>query len=296
MMLLAANPVVGLEHIFEHPFLRDAYLAGTAIALAAGLVGYFVVLRAQVFTGDALSHVAFTGALAALAGGVSVVLGLYISCVAVALVMALLGRRGRADDSVIGSIFAWVLGLGALFLAIYSSSARGTSATTGVHVLFGTIFGLSSSQAVTDTLVSVGVAISVVAIARPLLFASIDESVASARQVPVRLLGLVFLVLVGMTAASASQAVGALLLLGLLAAPAGAARRITARPYLGLWLSAAIAVGSVWAGLTISYLAPRLTPSFCILAVATGVYVVSFAATSMHRSRARRRQAVAVPG
>jgi zinc/manganese transport system permease protein len=293
MMILVANPVVGLEHIFEHPFLRDAYLAGTAIALAAGLVGYFVVLRAQVFTGDALSHVAFTGAVAALAGGVSVLLGLYVSCVVIALAMALLGRRGRADDTVIGSIFAWIVGLGALFLAIYSSSARGSNGTTGVNVLFGTIFGLSGTQAITDALVSLGVTVVVLVIARPLLFASVDEAVASARRVPVRALGLVFLALVGLTSASATQAVGALLLLGLLAAPAGAARRITARPYVGMWISALIAVGSLWAGLTISYAAPRVTPSFSIVAVATGVYLVCFVATSRRRARAGGRREVA---
>ena len=283
MMLLGVNPVAGLDHIFQHPFLRYAYLAGTAIALASGLVGYFVVLRAQVFTGDALSHVAFTGAVAAVAGGVSVLLGLYVSCVVIAVAMALFGRRGRADDTVIGLVFAWVLGLGALFLAIYSSSARGTDATTGVNVLFGTIFGLSPGQALIDSLVSVGVVLGVVGIARPLMFSSVDEAVASARGVPVRLLGAAFLVLVGLTAAAATQAVGALLLLGLLAAPAGAAQRLTARPYVGMWLSAAIAVASVWIGLTIAYLAPRVTPSFGILAVATAFYLMSFAATSARR-------------
>jgi len=292
-MILVVNPVAGLEHIFEHPFLRNAYLAGTAIALAAGLVGYFVVLRAQVFTGDALSHVAFTGAVAALARGVSVLLGLYVSCVVIALAMALLGRRGRADDTVIGSIFAWIVGLGALFLAIYSSSARGSNGTTGVTVLFGTIFGLSGTQAITDALVSLGVTVVLLAIARPLLFVSVDEAVASARRVPVRALGLVFLALVGLTSASATQAVGALLLLGLLAAPAGAARRITARPYVGMWISALIAVGSVWAGLTISYAAPRVTPSFSIVAVATGVYLMCFVVTSLRRARAGARREVA---
>ena len=96
--------------MFEHPFLRYAFLAGTAIALASGLVGYFVVLRGQVFTGDALSHVAFTGALAALAAGIDLLLGLYGACVVVALAMAALGTRGRADDTVIGSVFAWISG------------------------------------------------------------------------------------------------------------------------------------------------------------------------------------------
>ncbi len=269
----------GVAAIVGQPFLRYAFLAGAAIAAASGLTGYFVVLRSQVFTGDALSHVAFTGALAALAAGADLLIGLYGACVIVALAMALLGRRGMADDTVIGSVFAWILGLGALFLSIYTTSPTGANGTSGVNVLFGTIFGLSAAQAVIDSAVAVGVCLAMIVIARPLLFASIDQAVASARRVPVRVLGAVFLGLVGVTAAAATQAVGALLLLGLLAAPAGAAQRLTARPFLGLWLSAAIAIGSVWAGLLIAYAAPRIPPSFGILAVATSTYLIAITFT-----------------
>jgi zinc/manganese transport system permease protein len=283
MMTLATNPFTGIAHMFEHPFLRYAFMAGTAIALASGLVGYFVVLRGQVFTGDALSHVAFTGALAALAAGIDLLIGLYGACIVIALAMAALGSRGRADDTVVGSVFAWILGLGALFLTAYTTSSSGTDATAGVNVLFGSIFGLSGSQATTDSLVTLGVAAIVVAIGRPLLFASIDESVASARRVPVRSLGLVFLALVGVTAAAATQAVGALLLLGLLAAPAGAAQRLTARPFRAMWLSAGIAIVAMWAGLSIAYAAPRIPPSFGILAVATGCYLLAFLSTARRR-------------
>ncbi len=267
----------GLAAIIGQPFLRYAFLAGAAIAAASGLTGYFVVLRSQVFTGDALSHVAFTGALAALAAGADLLIGLYGACVIVALAMAFLGRLGRADDTVIGSVFAWILGLGALFLSIYTTSPTGANGTSGVNVLFGTIFGLSAAQAAIDSAVAAGVCVVMIVIARPLLFASIDEAVASARRVPVRVLGAVFLGLVGVTAAAATQAVGALLLLGLLAAPAGAAQRLTARPFRGLWLSAAIAIGSVWAGLLIAYAAPPVPPSFAILAVATTIYLVAIA-------------------
>ena len=90
------------------PLPESAFGAGTAIAVASGLVGYVVVLRGQVFAGDALSHVAFTGALAALAFGVDLRLGLYGGCVAFALLLAVLGRRSEADDTVVGSVFAWV--------------------------------------------------------------------------------------------------------------------------------------------------------------------------------------------
>lgn len=111
------------------------------------------------------------------------------------------------------------------------------------------------------------------AIARPLLFASIDNAVAAARGVPVRALGYGFLALVGAAAAEASQAVGALLLLGLLAAPAGTAQRLTSRPYPALLLSA-LTVTEMAAGLTLSYTVPALPPSFAILAVATSGYAL----------------------
>ena len=126
-------------------------------------------------------------------------------------------------------------------------------------------------------LVAVGVAIVVcaglVVIARPLIFASIDEAVAAARGVPVRALGYGFLVLVGLTVAEAAQAVGALLLFGLLAAPAGAAHRLTARPLVGFWLSGALAVVVTWVGLFVSSAAPSLPPSFAIVGAATVLYL-----------------------
>jgi zinc/manganese transport system permease protein len=290
-MPAALDPFVGIDHMLSHPFMRYAFFAGTAIALASGLAGYFVVLRGEVFTGDALSHVAFTGALAALAAGISLLLGLYASCILVALAMAALGARGRADDAVVGSVFAWIMGLGALFLTIYTTSSSGTDARSGVNVLFGSIFGLSHSQSWTDAVVALGVVAALLVIARPLLFSRLDASVAAARGVPVRTIGFVFLGLVGVTAAAATQAVGALLLLGLIAAPAGTAQRLSARPFRALCLSAGLAVAAMWGGLTVAYAAPSIPPSFAILAVATGCYVMAYVWTA-----GRRRRVVAPAG
>lgn len=275
MTIASLNPIIGIGHILSQPFLARAVVAGTVIAASAGLVGYFVVLRRQVFTGDALSHVAFTGALAALAAGVDLRIGLFAACVVFAMAMGSLGRRGRPDDVVIGTTFAWVLGLGVLALSIYTTNASAGNGVAGVNVLFGSIFGLSTSQATIAVVIGAGVIVALVAIARPLLFASVDEAVATAQGLPVRWLGLGFLALVGITAGEATEAVGALLLLGLLAAPAAAAQRLTARPYAGLGLSAAIAVGSTWAGLALAYALPRLPPSFTILSVTTTAYLAA---------------------
>jgi zinc/manganese transport system permease protein len=267
------------------PFMANALLAGTAVAVVAGLAGYFLVLRGQVFTADALGHVAFAGAAGALALGLDPRLGLFVATVAVGALVGVLGARGRADDVVIGNVLAWVLGLGVFFLAIYVTSQSAGNGAAGVSVLFGSIFGLSNEQAMTAVLVAVAVTVALLAIARPLLFATVDETIARSLGVPVRGLGIVFLALCGVATAEATQVVGALLLLGLLAAPAGTAQRLTTRPYLGLAVSAGVAVADVWLGLALSYAVPALPPSFSILAVATAAYLTTIAATS---TRARR--------
>lgn len=274
--------------MLTHPFMQHAFLGGTAVALAAGLVGYFLVLRAQVFTADALSHVAFTGALAALAAGVDARIGLFAVTTLVALGMGALSPRARPDDVVIGGLFAWVLGLGVFFLTVYTTSRSGTgNGAASVTVLFGSIYGLSGSRAATTAVIAVVVCAVLLLGARPLLFASLDPDVAQARGVPVRLLGFAFLAMVGVTAAEASQVVGALLILGLLAAPAGAATRLTAKPLAAFGLSAVIAVASMWIGLTTSYLVPALPPSFTILTTATLAYVLALVTRLRRRTEAQ---------
>jgi zinc/manganese transport system permease protein len=285
--LLAVGTALG--DLFAHPFMRQAFLAGVPIAALSGLVGYLVVLRSQVFTGDALSHVAFTGALGALAVGIDARVGLFVSTLAVGVALGLLGNRGRADDVVIGTVFAWVLGLGVLALSVYATSARAAATgASGASVLFGSIFGLSATAAWLAALVGVVLVVLVLCLARPLVFASLDEAVAAARGVPVRLLGVGFLALVGMTAAEATQAVGALLLVGLLAAPGGAAQRLTDRPFVAMAVSAGVAAASMAVGLTVSYLVPRLPPSFSVLAVAVLAYAGSYV-VSVRRPLERRR-------
>jgi len=262
--------------MFSLPFIRDALLAGSLIAAASGVLGYFIVLRAQVFAGDALSHVAFTGALAAAAAGADLRVGLFATTVAVALLLAALGERARADDVTVGVVFAWVLGVGVLLLDVFNTGGGGSSGVIGARALFGSIFSLSGGQALVAAIVAVGVIAAALLIARPLLFSSVDPGVALARGVPARALGTVFLVLVGIDAAEASQAIGALLLLGLLAAPAGAAHRLTSSPYAGMALSAALAVAAVWIGITLSYSFPALPPGATIVLAAAAIYAATF--------------------
>jgi zinc/manganese transport system permease protein len=270
--------------MLSQEFMRNALLAGTFIALACGVLGWFVVLRAQVFAGDALGHVAFPGALAAAAAGVDQRIGLFATTILVGAAIGLLARgvlgRGggrtagvlAADDTAIGIAFTFILGLGLYFQTRLSTSAGGGAGIQAAHTLFGSIFGLGASEARLAAAIGLAVVIATVVIARPLLFASVAPDVAGARGVPTRLLGLCLLVLLGVVAAEATQAVGALLLLGLLAAPAAAAQRITRNPYAGIAIGGLLAVAATWAGLALAYAVPSLPPSSAIVGIAVASY------------------------
>jgi zinc/manganese transport system permease protein len=283
--------------VLSEPFMQHAFLAGTFVALACGLTGYLLVMRSQMFAGDALSHVALTGALGAAAFGVDIRMGLFFATALLAAAMGALGRNARTDDVVIGTIFAWVLGLGVLFLSIFATSTSGASnsGTAAVRVLFGSIFGLSAGDAWVATIIAIGICVLVVALMRPLLFASIDPVVARARGVPTKALGVCFLLLVGVVAAETSQAIGALLLLGLLAGPAGAAHQLSASPYRGLALSALLALISMWAGLAVSYAVGWLPPSSAVIAVATAFYLAAAIAIQVRKRLLQPRRAIDLP-
>ncbi len=272
--------------MFAHEFVRNAYLAGTFIALACGTIGWFVVLRGQVFAGDALSHVAFVGAIGAAVLGIDERVGLFLLTLALAGGLGALGSRAQADDVVIGTAFAWVLGIGVLLLAILATSANAASGITTANTLFGSIYSLSASASVLAAVVGLLVTTSLLAASRPLLLATLEPDLAVLRGVPVRLLGLAFLAALAIVTAESTQAVGALLLLGLIAAPAGAARALTARPLAGVALSGALAVGSMWGGLALSYAIGPLPPSSAIIGLAAACY-----AGCAVLGRARRRSA-----
>jgi zinc/manganese transport system permease protein len=277
-------------------FMRNALLAGTFVALACGVSGWFVVLRGQVFAGDALSHVAFPGALAAAAAGIDQRIGLFVATIAAGAAIGVLGRGvlgggrggdahggtgggagagGAAQDTAIGIAFTFILGLGVFFLTLAGTSAAGASGIAGAHTLFGSIFGLSAGEARLAAAIGVGAVLATAAIARPLLFCTLAPDVAAARGVPTRLLAIAFVALLGVVAAEATQAVGALLLLGLLAAPAAAAHRLTRTPFAGVALAGLLAVAAMWGGLALAYEIPSLPPSTAVVALAVGVYGVS---------------------
>jgi zinc/manganese transport system permease protein len=243
-----------------------------------------VVLRGQLFAGDALTHVAFVGAVAAAVLGFDERVGLFVLTLAVAGGMAALDRRGQADDVVIGTVFAWILGIGVLLLAVLATSSAGGTGIAAANTLFGSIYSLSAGGSRLAAAIGLAACAGVLLVLRPLLLTTLDAEGASVRGVPARALGIGFLGLLAVVTAESTQAVGALLLLGLLAAPAGAAHRLTASPYRGLALSGLLAVLAMWGGLALSYQFSALPPSSAIIGLAGAAYVVAMLA-----ARARRR-------
>jgi zinc/manganese transport system permease protein len=281
----AWGPLTGLANMLGHSFVTHALVAGTAVAVVCGLVGYFLVLRGQVFAADAQGHIAYTGAMAALVAGLDPRVGLFAATIMAGVALGLISRRG-VDDVAIGSFFSWMLGLGALFLTYYTTHGSGKNGTANVNILFGSIFGINDQARTLAVTVAVGVGVVLIAIARPLLFATIDPAVAQAAGVPTRLLGTFFLVIVGVTVAEATQIIGALVVLGLLAAPSAAAARLATRPWHGFWLSAALATAAIWIGVTIAYAVPAAPATFTITTTAAAIYLIA-AATAAHQNSYR---------
>lgn len=273
-----------MQVMFQYDFLRQALLAGTILSIVAGLVGYFVALRHQAFAGEALSDVAFTGALGGAALSINPLVSLLVTTIVAALAMGGFGERLRGRDVAIGTVLAWVLGLGVLFLYLFTNHLSGTgTGISGVTVLFGNILGISADQARSIALISGVVVLLLLFIARPLLFASLDPDVAGARGVPVRVLSLGFMLLLAVTVAEATLAIGALLVFALLLLPAAIAHQLTTRPYVALALSSGLAVVITWLGIAIGFFSGYST-SVCISLLAFVSYVAVVGG-----SRVRRR-------
>jgi zinc/manganese transport system permease protein len=268
------NLIQNVQNMLSVDFMQSAFLAGTVLAIVAGLVGYFVVLRHLVFAVEALSHVTFTGALLAAVVGQQPIVGLFGVTALVALAMGLLGNRSaRSRDVEVGTVLAWVLGLGVLFLSMYTTTSSGAKGSLGVNILFGSILGLQPQQVQWITIVGTLAIAAILAIARPLLFASVDSDVAAVRGIPVRGLNILFLVLVAISVAAAVPAVGVLLNSALIVTPAAIAQRLVSRPFMALLLSAVIALLFTWVGLTIGFYAP-VPISFLMSAIAFLSYVL----------------------
>ncbi|MDQ1383399.1 MAG: zinc/manganese transport system permease protein [Actinomycetota bacterium] len=268
------------------PFAQHALIAGALVAVTCGLIGPFVVTRGMAFAVHGTSELAFTGAAAGLLVDNNPIGGALVGALVVATVIGALGVRERERDSAIGVILAFGLGMGVLLLSYYRGFA-----TAATNILFGNIFGVSNDQLLALLAIGMGVVLVMALVYRPLLFASVDADVATARGVPVRLLGFVFLVVLALTVTAAAQVVGTLLVLSLAITPAAAAQRWTPNPLRVTALSVAFALVAADGGILASLASTTVKPSVFVTSISFGIYLVSRVLGPRLTRRSRRADA-----
>jgi len=275
---------MGLGFYLGQPFAQHALLAGTLVAITSGLIGPFVVTRRMAFAVHGTAELSFTGAAAGLLVVGDPVAGALAGSLVVAGAIGVLGVRERERDSAIGVILAFGLGVGVYLLSLYHGFA-----TEATNILFGQIFGVSNGQLLLLLGVAIGVLVAMVALYRPLLFASVDPEVAEARGVRVRLVGLLFLFVLALTVTEAAQIVGTLLVLSLAITPAAAAQRLSARPVLVTALSVLFALAACDGGLIASLESTTVKASVFVTVFSFGIYLLARAAGgALHRGRSSR--------
>lgn len=261
-------------------FVQQALLAAALLALVAGLIGPFIVMRQMSFAVHGSSELSLTGAAFALLTGLNVGFGALVGSALAAILFGILGQRSRERDSAIGVVLAFGLGLAVLFIHLYPGRAG-----TSFALLTGQIVGVGYSGLALLAVVTV-VVIAVLAISfRPLLFATADPEVAAARGVPVRTLGIVFAALVGIVAAQGVQIVGALLVMSLLITPAAAAARVFSSPLTTIAASVIFAETAAVGGILLS-LAPGVPVSVFVTTISFAIYLVCWAVSRSHHDPA----------
>lgn len=279
---LTLNLADDVRQLFTYHFMVNALVAGTAVAIMAASVGWFMVLRRQAFAGHTLSLIAFPGAAGASLAGLPAVSGYFAACGFGAVALAPTGRSGRArsaETALVGTVQAFALGCGFLFASLYHGLLGGIAA-----LLFGSFVGIDDGQVLTLVVVAAVAVALVTTAARPLLFASIDPEGAAAAGVPVRALGVAFLLLLALAVAATAQITGTLLVFTLLVTPAATAQTLTSRPGRGLLLAVAIALAVTWLGLGIAYFSPWPV-GFWVTSLSFGSFVIARGARALRGPR-----------
>jgi zinc/manganese transport system permease protein len=268
-----------LQTMWQYGFMQHAFEAGTVVAIVAGVVGYFIVLRRLSFAAHALSHIGFAGAAGAVLLSLNPLIGLLAFTSGGGLAMALLGRKAASQDVQIGTVLAFMLGLGVLFISLYKGYA-----TEAYSLLFGEILGISSGDVLVTVIAGIITVVAIAALYRRLLFTSLDEDVAEAKGVSLLGMGITFMLLIALATSIAVQVVGVLLIFALMVTPAAIAERLARRPAQGMVLSVSIALLATWFGLFISYYQPYPVSFF----ITSSVFVLYIAVRLMQAVHARQ--------
>jgi zinc/manganese transport system permease protein len=262
------NFIADLQTMWQYDFMQHAFEAGTIVAIVAGIVGYFVVIRRLSFAAHALSHVGFAGAAGAVLVGLNPIVGLILFTSGGGTAMALLGKKAVSRDVQIGTVLAFMLGLGVLFISLYKGYA-----TEAYSLLFGEILGISSTDVAVTLVASIVIVTATILVYRRLLFTALDEDVAEARGVSITAMNFACMLLIALATSVAVQVVGVLLIFSLMVTPAAIAQQVSRRPAHGIAIAVIVALLATWLGITLSFYIPYPV-SFFITALVFGAYLV----------------------
>lgn len=251
------------------PFMTNAFIAGLCIALAAGVMGYFTIVRHSTFAAHALAHIGLPGATGAVLLGLPVSLGMGVFALAGALVIGALGKRVSEREIATGTVLAFATGLG-LFFARLSSSASSQMQS----ILFGSILTITTGQVIGFAVFDVLLVAVLAVIYRPLLFSSLDEQVAQAKGVPNGVMNVAFMAIMVGVITIAVPAVGTLLIFALVITPAATANILTGTPFRSMVVSGLLCLAAIWGGLVISAMFPA-PPSFIIVTLSTLFWAIA---------------------
>ena len=263
--------------------LQNSLWAGLVLGLIGGLVGVFVMTRDLAFAVHGISELSFAGAAAGLLFGAGVVQGSLVGSLIAAALIGLLGARARDRNSITAVLMPAGLGLGILCLALYPGRA-----SNKFGLLTGQIVAVDDPRLGELIWIGAVVILGLLAIWRPLTFASVDPEVAIARGVPARALSLVFMLLLGLAVAVGVQVVGALLVLSVLVTPAAAAMRISSSPVWVPVLSTVFATVSLLGGILLA-LGASVPISPYVTTISFLIYVVCRVASARRDRRMRHR-------
>jgi zinc/manganese transport system permease protein len=280
---------------FASEAVHIALGVGTLVAIVTGTVGVFTVMRGQSFAGEAFGDIGTTGGSGAFLVGIGPLWGFVVGNLLAAAAMETIGiQRTRGRDLAAGIVLGASIGLAALFLYIATTEQNTTGAT--VTILFGSAFAIASSTVPLILLLSLLVLGLILALYRPLLLATVSPEMAAARGIPVRLVGILYLLALALAAALAAITIGSILGTALLVGPAASALRLTKRPLMAMLTAAGIGIGAMWLGIVLAYDSYEWPPvgrgwpiSFFVVTIVFCLYLISGLPE-------RRRQRISPPG
>jgi zinc/manganese transport system permease protein len=272
--------VIFAPGFFTSAPVHTALLIAGGAAIISAAIGVFTIIRGQSFAGHALADISSTGGAAAYLTGINPLLGfLGVAILAAGALEILAPKRAAERDLATGIVLGAGLGITALLL--YLGVTWHSTTGAAITVMFGSMFAIPTS--ILPLSLGIGVAgLAVLAlIYRPLLLCSLSPDLAAISGVPVRLVGLLHLLILSFAVTLSAMTIGAILSTALLIGPAAAALRIARSPAAAIALAVLFGLAACWGGILLAYDSYNWTPghtwpvSFFIVAIICLIYFLS---------------------